>query len=364
VRLGFGIYGSLDQVSGGFFYDRNLVRHLREHDDRVEVVSIPWRLYGRNLLDNLSRDLFRRLRGAPWDLMVQDELIHPSLFYLNRRLRPRINYPLVAVVHHLRSRELRPAWQNRFYRAIERRYLATMDAFVCVSQTTKKDVEDLVGAGRPSVVATPGGDGLAGRISKEQVEARVVADGPLKIIFAGSLIPRKQLHTLLGALALLRRENWLLTIAGSLTADPGYVRGTRNLLKISELAPKVTLRGNLKREELAAELASGDVLAVPSSYEGFGIVYLEAMRFGLPAIASTAGAAHEIITHGRDGFLVPVGEPGPLADCIQVLLRDRKRLLEMSLAAYENAARFPTWEESAARVRAFLQGFSSNGKNR
>ena len=60
------------------------------------------------------------------------------------------------------------------------------------------------------------------------------------------------------------------------------------------------------------------LLAVPSSYEGFGIVYLEGMHFGLPAIAGTDGAAKEIITHGQNGFLVRPGNPQALAhhiDC-------------------------------------------------
>ena len=69
----------------------------------MEVISIPWRPYARGLLDNLSPALFRRLRRAAFDLLLEDELAHPSLFHLNRRLRRRVSYPLVAIVHHLRS---------------------------------------------------------------------------------------------------------------------------------------------------------------------------------------------------------------------------------------------------------------------
>ena len=75
---------------------------------------------------------------------------------------------------------------------------------------------------------------------------------------------------------------------------------------------------------------------MPSSYEGFGIVYLEGMQFGLPAIAGTAGAAKEIITHGHNGFLVPPGNPEALAHHIELLIRDRELLLKMSLAAHQS----------------------------
>ena len=46
MHVGLLIYGSLSTISGGFIYDRNLVRYLREAGDRVEVISLPWRRYG------------------------------------------------------------------------------------------------------------------------------------------------------------------------------------------------------------------------------------------------------------------------------------------------------------------------------
>jgi glycosyltransferase involved in cell wall biosynthesis len=359
VRLGLLIYGSLDITSGGFFYDRILVDYLRRQGDEVEVISMPWRSYGRSLIDNLSPGLWHRLREARLDLLLQDELVHPSLFWLNRRLRARVKYPIVAIVHHLRSREPRPAWQNLGYRAVERAYLASVDGLVCVSRTTRRDVERLVGGARKLVVANPGGDGLPGVLTREEIAARARASGPCRLIFAGNLIPRKELHTLLAALAQLPQDDWRLIVAGSLSADPPYANAIRRQIETLGLTPRVTLAGALSRPELAAQLAASHLLAVPSSYEGFGIVYLEAMRFGVPAIASTAGAAWETIHPGVNGFLVPPGDAAALAQCLGSLIRDRERLLQMSLAAHASAAAHPTWEEMAARVRAFLAHFET-----
>ncbi len=357
MRLGLLIYGSLDTITGGFLYDRMLVQHLRGQGDRVEIISLPWRSYGLGLLDNLSLRLLAQLGRAPIDLLLQDELAHPSLFRLNWHLRRRISYPLVAMVHHLRSQEARPAWQNRLYRWVERQYLASVDALVFNSLTTKTDVERLVGRKRPGVVAYPGGDGLPGTVTREQIAARATAPGPLEIIFVANLIPRKELHTLLAALARLPQDDWRLTVAGSLTLNETYVRAIRRQIQETGLSGRVALLGALSQEELARRLAQSHLLAVPSSYEGFGIVYLEGMRFGLPAIASSAGAAHEIISHGRDGFLVPPGDPGALSRCIRSLAQDRPRLATMGLAAYRRVARHPTWEESAALIRQFLHNF-------
>ena len=127
MHVGLLIYGSLDTVSGGFIYDRNLVRYLREAGDRVDVISLPWRRYGLSLLDNLNAGLRRRLTQAAFDVLLEDELVHPSCFWLNQRLRPRLSYPVIAIVHHLRCRERHPALMRRLYRRVEKRYLASVD---------------------------------------------------------------------------------------------------------------------------------------------------------------------------------------------------------------------------------------------
>jgi glycosyltransferase involved in cell wall biosynthesis len=355
VHVGLLIYGSLDTVSGGFIYDRNLVRYLREAGDRVEVIALSWRGYGRSLLDNLNPGLNRRLQQTAFDVLLEDELVHPSCFWLNQRLRSRISSPLVAIVHHLRSRERHPAWITRLYRRVEKRYLASVDGCICVSKTTAQDVEDVVGRARPLVVASPGRDGLPGAVTPEEIMARATAPGPFRIIFVGNLIPRKELHTLLTALANLCRDDWRLTVAGSPDLDAAYAQAIRHQIQAAGLSPRVTLLGALPAPELAAHCAASHLLAVPSSYEGFGIAYLEGMHFGLPAIAGTAGAARELIRHDYNGFLAPPGDATALGRYISLLMEDRELLKRLSLAAHREAKSHSTWDESAALSRAFLQ---------
>jgi glycosyltransferase involved in cell wall biosynthesis len=359
VHVGLLIYGSLNTISGGFIYDRHLVRYLKSQGDRVDLIPLPWRPYARGLLDNLHPGLTRRLRQAAFDVLIQDELVHPSCCWLNHRLRAGLPYPLVAIVHHLRCREDRPAWHNRLYRRVEKSYLNSLDGCVCVSRTTQKDVEDLVDRTIPLVVATPGRDGLPGSLTPQQIMDRVAAPGPFQIIFVGNLIPRKELHSLLAALVKLSRRDWRLTVTGSLDMDRVYVKAIRRQIADSGLAPRVSLLGALPPKDLAARCAAAHLLAVPSSYEGFGIVYLEGMQFGLPAIASTAGAARELIHPGHNGFLVDPGDIQSLAGCLSRLLDDRELLKTMSLNAYRFAATHPTWDDTAARIRAFLQGVAA-----
>jgi len=353
MRVGLLIYGSLDTLSGGYLYDRKLVSHLRDVGDDVEIISLPWRNYAAHLTDNFSAALLRRLAGSRFDVLVQDELNHPSLFLLNQRLRKRVHYPIVSIVHHLRSSELRPTWQNNFYRSPERAYLDSVDGFIFNSQTTRGVVEGSLGESRPHVVAYPAGNRLDPQIGDADIFTRAYASQPFKVVFLGSVIRRKNLHMLLDALALLD-ESWQLTVVGNLDVEPAYVRCIRQQVARLGLDEKVSFAGALNDEPLKAVLRDSHVLALPSSYEGFGIAYLEGMGYGLPAIGSTAGAAHEIITDGVDGFLVGPRDAETLASYLEGLIKDTKKLTKMSFAARERYLAHPTWQDSAKKIRSFL----------
>jgi glycosyltransferase involved in cell wall biosynthesis len=351
MRAGLVIYGSLDTVSGGYLYDRQLVNHLKQRGDEVEIISLPWRGYPLRLMDNLSPDLQRRM-GQDYDILLQDELNHPSLAWANGRLG-RDCPPIVSIVHHLRSSEARPRWQNRLYGLVERRYLRSVDAFIYNSHTTRRAVEGLIGSERPYVVARPGGDRLQPFANEIDVVRRA-QNGPLRLLFVGNLIPRKGLHVLLSALSRVRAE-WCLAIAGSPAIDPAYAWRLRRYAERTLPGGRIRWLGGLPDAALAQEMAAAHVLAVPSDYEGFGIVYAEGMGFGLPALATTAGAAGEIVTNGVDGFLVAPGDAAALARHIETLARDRAFLAEMSAAALARYVRHPTWAETSAATGDFLR---------
>ncbi|MCL6560346.1 MAG: glycosyltransferase, partial [Firmicutes bacterium] len=174
-------------------------------------------------------------------------------------------------------------------------------------------VEDMVGPGKPAIVAYPGGNRFGFRLSREKVAARCREPGALRLLFLGNVIPRKGLHTLLTALERLPPGDWHLTVAGRLDMDPAYMRRVRGTVARRRWEGQVEFTGVLWEREVALCLARSHLLAVPSFYEGFGIVYLEGMAFGLPALATTKGAAQEIITSGKDGFLIAPGDAATLA---------------------------------------------------
>ncbi len=342
MRIGFVVYSSLAEQSGGFQYDRKLVEGLRERGHDVRVVGLPWRNYGRALLHNLSPRLKSRLSG--FDVLVEDHLCHPSLVLLNRAL----DVPIVAVVHHLRSDERRANWQNRAYRAVERRYVRGLDAAVCNSETTRRSVVSL--SDLPTTVAYPAGDRFDRFASSTPI--RRGFDGMLRLVFLGNVIPRKGLHVLLRGLSSVA-GNWHLTVVGAPT-DRAYAGRVRRLRDELGLREKVSFTGRLPDDAVAGHLARSHVLAVPSLYEGFGLVYLEGMAFGCPAIATTAGGASEIVSDGENGFLLPPNDPDAIAGAVRTLRDERDLVRDMSVSARERYERHPRWDEATRNVERLL----------
>lgn len=354
MRIALVIYGSLESVSGGYLYDRKLVEYLRAQGDTVDIVSLPWRNYAAHMTDNFH---FRLPKN--FDVLIQDELNHPSLIAANSRKHP---CPIISLVHHLRCSELRPAWQNWFYRIVEKKYLQSVDGFIFNSQTTMRVVHRLVRESKPSLVAHPPTDRFGDAISESEITTRA-GGKEFKILFLGNVIYRKGLHTLLEAVSRAGRDpstssgqvaSYELDVVGGMTAESKYVEKIKQQVTVNGLASIVTFHGALDNDPLIEKLKRAHVLVVPSSYEGFGIVYLEGMGFGLPAIGTTAGAAGEIITHGEDGYLIHPNDSVSLANHLDELARNRDLLVRLSLNAVKRYKSQPRWEESAKNIREFL----------
>ena len=355
MKIGLAIYGSADQVSGGYLYDRMMADHLRRSGAQVEILSLRPGSYLSCLADNFFSDLPKTLQKRRPDVLLQDELCHPSLLRVNSQLKRTLGCPVISIVHHLRALEPHAERLVRLYQRMEKRYLETADGFIFNSETTRAAVESLLGGERPSVVAYPGGDHVRPTVTDAAIRERSRAPRALEILFIGNVIPRKGLHTLIAALGGLRRENWRLTVAGSLAADTPYAARVRGLIADAGIEDQVELIGSIDDARRANLLETSHCLAVPSLYEGFGIVYLEAMAYGLPVLASTAGAVPEVIADGIEGFLVAPGDVTALAARIDRFIHDRDLLAVMGAAARKRYADHPSWAAGAARIHDFLR---------
>ncbi|MGE5255926.1 MAG: glycosyltransferase family 4 protein [Hyphomicrobiales bacterium] len=355
MRIGLVIYGRLDTLTGGYLYDRFLVEALRRRGHAVDVISLEKKPYAPSLLDNLSTRLKARLTDRPYDLLLQDEFCHPSLLGLNRCIRARRRTAIVGIVHQVLCRQPRRRLFNLAYRWAERNFLHTMDGLLFASRFNRDMARHLISRYCPMQVAYPGGDRL-GRIASGQIIVeRSRTGGPLDLVFVGNLSPIKGLHRLLESISHLPSYMWRLTVAGSLAANRRHARRILGEVARLGLASQVRFLGVVDGENLRRVYTAGQVFMMPFAHEGFGIAALEAMAFGLPVVASSAGGVGEFVRHGENGFLVAVGDHSAVRRHLELLYQDRGRLAAMGQAAWRTFAAHPTWEESMARACEFLE---------
>ncbi|MBW2481832.1 MAG: glycosyltransferase family 4 protein [Deltaproteobacteria bacterium] len=354
MHIGLIIYGRLDNLTGGWLYDRLLVEDLRRRGHTVAVIALKQQRYVYNLADNFSGRLFRRLVDHGCSLLLQDGLVHPSLAYLNRRIKRRQTSPLITIVHQVLSRQPLKRLQRLFYQAVERRYLSSVDGFIFNSETTRAGVESLVSRPRPYVVASPGGDRLGCLPSTTLIDTRSRRRGPLQLVCVSNLTPNKGILPLIAGLARLPPATWRLNLIGSLTMDRAYVNRVKALIARHGLQDRIDMPGPLDGEALAAQLESSHVFVLPFSYEGFGIACLEAMAWGLPVVGSGRGALKEFVRDGINGVLIPPGSLDAFARQIAQLNEDREQLAGYGREALKTYHGRPLWRDSLQKIHAFL----------
>jgi glycogen synthase len=152
----------------------------------------------------------------------------------------------------------------------------------------------------------------------------------LRVVYLGRLERRKGTLDLLRAIPEVLREvpQARFDFIGS---DRPHCPGGRTHAQFveqelpAEVKGRVRLLGRLPNEEVDRALQAADLFVAPSLYESFGMIFLEAMRWGTPVVGTTAGGIPEVVEDGRTGVLVTPGQPGELAAAIVALLRDEPR---------------------------------------
>ena len=173
----------------------------------------------------------------------------------------------------------------------------------------------------------------------------------LRIVFVGREEERKGLPVLLSAFAGLRQHVPVrLEVIG---ADPEGVEPL--LAQVEGGMNGIETLGRVDDEELWRRLHGADVLCAPSlGGESFGMVLTEAFAAGTPVVASEIAGYRQVVTHGRDGLLVPPGDPLALAEALRSLSVDPARRREMGAAARTRAVDF-AWPHVAQQVTSVYE---------
>jgi glycosyltransferase involved in cell wall biosynthesis len=334
----FAVPGDLDTPTGGYTYDRRMIAELKQLGWAVEVLDLGDE-YPRP--SPAARAATRaKLAAVPPDTpIVIDGLafgVLPDIAVVLSR-----THCLIGLVHHPLALEsgLAPA-EAQALGASERAALAATRHVVATSQAVGRLlVSDFAVAPERLTVAPPGSD--------QALPARGSRDGTLALLAVGALVPRKGYDVLIAGLARLDDLPWRLTIAGDRTRDPATAARLERDIARANLSARVTLAGAVSAECLDALYVGADLFVLPSRFEGYGMVFAEAIAHGLPVIGTTAGAIPDTVPAAA-GLLVPPDDVDALAAALRRLIVDAGERDRLAAAARAAAARLPTWAGSAA----------------
>lgn len=353
-QLIFVYPGNLSTPTGGYEYDRRIIQGLEGLGWQIQLISLGdgYPFPDSAQIEYARSALHKLTKNVP---MVIDGLALGALPDLAAEVAKR--HPLIALIHHplafefgLSDPEIQLLQQS------ETQALQHVARVVANSPTTARDLNRHYGVPLEIIdVILPGTDRihtLAPRIQKNEDHL-----GQVHLLSVGSIIPRKGFHHLIAALEPLMDLPWTLSIAGDTSRNAAAYERLMTDIRDCHLEGRVEVLGTVSNEELKNQYAKADVFVLPSLFEGYGMVYAEAMAFGLPIIATTAGAIPDTVPQ-EAGLLVEPGDVLALTIALKALIQDPQLRARLSSGALKAAGQQPTWDYAVQQFATALTPLS------
>ena len=305
-------------------------------------------------------EAFRAREGVTYDVIYSHYWLAAEAGAL---LAQRWDVPHAAMFHTLAEVKLRArASESEPAERIEaeRRLLAgprPIDRVVAATEHERRLLAQIYRVPSERVTVVPLGADLDQFRPRPQAEARAalgIAPEERMVLGIGRIEPLKGFDILIRAMAQLSdRTNVVLSIIGGDERASREVDALRAVAEEVGVADAVRFLGPRPHEDLPAYYNAADVVAVPSFYESFGLVAVEAMASGVPVVASRVGGLASTVADGRTGYLIPWRCPEPFAEKIELLLRNEELRRALGRAATERMQPY-SWGEVARGIAAAL----------
>ncbi len=279
------------------------------------------------------------------------------------RLRQHLQAPMAHMSHTLgypKNSAVQQAWEREPPTRLQVEYevLKHSDHLIAESQASKDHMVQDYGVDPARIEIIPCGVETSIFCPQDRREARQrlgLPEGSI-LLFIGRLQPLKGIDTLLRCAHEVRRQRadvQVLIVGGGVDTDDPHEQQERERLHALMwelgLAEHVRFIDAQPQEKLADYYAAANVLVMPSHYESFGMVVLEAMACGTPVVASHVGGLASTVLPGQTGFLAPVGDVKAFARSVEQLIGDPELWQSMSEAAYLRSQAY-TWPRIMKRT--------------
>ncbi|MDI9977856.1 glycosyltransferase family 4 protein [Rhodococcus sp. NM-2] len=252
--------------------------------------------------------------------------------------------PLVSTLHATEAGR-HSGWVsgriNRQVHSVEWWLANESDALITCSASMQDEVTTLYGPQLPPITVIRNGIDLTTWSFRE----RAPRSGPPKLLFVGRLEYEKGVQDAIAALPRIRRSHpgTTLSIAGEGTQFTWLYQQART----HRVARAVNFLGNLDHIELLGWLHGADAIVLPSRYEPFGIIALEAAASGTPLVASTAGGLGEAVVDGETGMSFQPGDVAGLTSAVREVLDDPAGAQQRAVAARDRLTADFDWHKVA-----------------
>lgn len=342
--------GDLMTPTGGYAYDRRMIEGLESLGWQIQLISLG---DGYPFIDLTQRDYARSkllslAQGVP---MVIDGLALGALPDLASEIASI--HPLIALIHHplafeygLTDPEIKHLKQS------ETQALKHVLGVIANSPATARDLNQHYGINLEKVyVVLPGTD--SNHILEPRTQRNEDDCSPINLLSVGSIIPRKGFHDLIPALEPLIDLPWTLSIAGDISRNAEAYERLITDIKHFHLEDRIHVLGEVSNEELENLYAKADIFVLASLFEGYGMVYAEAMAHGLPIVATTGGAIPDTVPEVA-GLLVTPGDIPALTLALKKLITDSTYRALLSTGALQASLLQPTWEDATQNFETAL----------
>lgn len=338
----------------------------------VQVPAGPQNPYPKGDVYDHLPEFTDGIRSFVQEYGVHYDLIHSHYWlsgWVARELQREWCIPIVHMFHTLGKMKTMVAEAPEEHETdrrvlVETEIMEYADRIVAATPLDELQMIDLYEAKPETIQVVPCGVdlNLFHPIPCSEARSHVGIDGSVQaLLFVGRLDPVKGLNTLLKAMCLLTRKmhpSWprdicLIVIGGdaeshaeALTTDMECLQEIREELGLEDL---VIFLGSRAQSSLPYYYSAAEVCVMPSLYESFGMVALEAMACGTPVLASRVGGLTYTVQDGVTGYLVPEKDPDVLAERLELLLTDSALRRGMGARAIEFAQRY-SWPEIADQI--------------
>lgn len=357
---------------------RERVRTLWPNVRVIHLPAGPEKPYSKYLVYNYLPQFVAGLREFAAVEGISYDLVHSHYWlsgWVARELAREYRLPTVHMFHTLGRMKNAVARSDEEKEPpiriqTEEELVRGIDRLVAATPLEREQLVELYGAAPQKITVIPLGVDLDlfRPIPRREAMKAIGLELPETyhlILFVGRLDPLKGLDALLQAMCkltemepALARTLCLAVIGGDLDEDQSDLSNALDCLEKLKaeagMHDLVAFLGSRAQDKLPYYYSAADVCVVPSHYESFGLVALEAMACGTPVIASRVGGLQHTVEDGVTGFLVPAGEPDALAEKLRLILLDRALRSQLAMHAWQKAQNY-TWQSVADHILSLYE---------